>query len=134
MVITLKDSKGNAISGVSVTVNLNGARTYTTDKNGQIKINVAKLVPKAYAAKISFAGNNNYKASSATVKVTVKKAKSKIVAKKKTFKKAKKIKKYAIILKPGKTPIKKVRVTLKIKGKKKIKRCFNSNRKYKKTT
>ena len=117
IIITLKDAKGNAISGVELTVNLNGAKTYKTDKNGQIKINVAKLVPKAYTAKISFAGNNNYKASSATVKVTVKKAKSKIVAKKKTFKKAKKIKKYAIILKSGKTPIKKVRVTLKIKGK-----------------
>ena len=117
LVITLKDSKGNVISGVSVTVNLNGARTYTTDKNGQIKINVAKLVPKAYTAKISFAGNNNYKASFATVKVTVNKAKSKIVAKKKTFKKAKKVKKYAITLKSGKTAIKKVQVTLKIKGK-----------------
>ena len=117
LVITLKDSKGNVISGVSVTVNLNGAKTYKTDKNGQIKINVAKLVPKAYTAKISFAGNNNYKASFATVKVTVNKAKSKIVAKKKTFKKAKKVKKYAITLKSGKTAIKKVQVTLKIKGK-----------------
>ena len=117
LVITLKDSKGNAISGVSVTVNLNGAKTYKTDKNGQIKINVAKFVPKAYTAKISFAGNNNYKASFATVKVTVNKAKSKIVAKKKTFKKAKKVKKYAITLKSGKTAIKKVQVTLKIKGK-----------------
>ena len=126
LVITLKDSKGNAISGVSVTVNLNGAKTYKTDKNGQIKINVAKFVPKAYTAKISFAGNNNYKASSATVKVTVKKAKSKIVAKNKIFKKAKKIKKYAITLKSGKTPIKKVWVTLKIKGKKILKAKTNN--------
>ena len=126
IIITLKDAKGNAISGVELTVNLNGAKTYKTDKNGQIKINVAKLVPKAYTAKISFAGNNNYKASSATVKVTVKKAKSKIVAKKKTFKKAKKIKKYAIILKSGKTPIKKVWVTLKIKGKKILKAKTNN--------
>jgi len=117
IIITLKDAKGNAISGVELTVNLNGAKTYKTDKNGQIKINVAKLVPKAYTAKISFAGNNNYKASSATVKVTVNKAKSKIVAKKKTFKKAKKVKKYTITLKSGKTAIKKVQVTLKIKGK-----------------
>ena len=118
LVITLKDSDGNSISGVGVVVNLNGAKTYTTDKNGQIKINVAKLVPKTYAAKITFAGNDKYVGSSATVKVNVKKAKTKIVAKKKTFKKAKKIKKYTITLKDNKNnPIKKVRVTLKIKGK-----------------
>ena len=117
LVITLKDSKGNALSGAVITVNLNGAKTYTTDKNGQVKINVAKLVPKTYTAKITFNGNKNYKASAANVKVTVKKAKSKILAKKKTFKKSKKIKKYTITLKSGKNPIKKVKVTLKIKKK-----------------
>ena len=117
LVITLKDAKGNALGRVSITVNLNGVKTYTTNNNGQIKINVAKLVPKAYTAKITFAGNNKYAASSANVKVTVKKAKSTITAKKKTFKKAKKTKKYSITLKSGKTAIKKVQVTLKIKGK-----------------
>ena len=117
LVITLKDDKGNAISGVSVIVNINGAKTYATDNNGQLTINVAKLVPKAYTAKINFAGNSKYIASSVAVKVTVKKAKSKIVAKNKTFKMAEKIKKYTIALKSGKTAIKKVQVTLKIKGK-----------------
>ena len=125
LIITLKDAKGNALTGASVTVDLNGAKTYVTDKNGQITINVAKLVPKAYTAKITFAGNSKYMASSANVKVTVKKAKSIIVAKKKTFKKAKKIKKYTITLKSGKTAIKKVWVTLKIKGKKIIKAKTN---------
>ena len=125
LVITLKDDKGNAISDVSVIVNINGAKTYTTNKNGQVIINVAKLVPKAYTAKISFAGNAKYAASSANVKVTVKKAKSKIVAKKKIFKKSKKIKKYTITLKSGKTAIKKVQVTLKIKGKNIIKAKTN---------
>ena len=125
LVITLKDDKGNALSGLSITVNLNGAKTYATNKNGQVIINVAKLVPKAYTVKISFAGNSKYIASSANVKVTVKKAKSKIVAKKKTFKKAKKTKKYTITLKSGKTAIKKVSVTLKIKGKKIIKAKTN---------
>ena len=117
LVITLKDSKGNPLSGASVCINLNGVKYYTTDKNGQVKVNVAKLVPKTYTAKITFNGNSNYQASSAAVKVTVKKAKSKITAKKKTFKKAKKVKKYTITLKSGKTPIKKVKVTLKIKKK-----------------
>ena len=114
LVITLKDDKGKALSGVKVTVNLNGAKTYTTDKNGQIKINVAKLVPKTYTAKITFNGDDIYDKSTKNVKVTVKKAKAKITAKNKTFKKSKKVKKYAIILKSGKNPVKKVKVTIKI--------------------
>ena len=112
-VITLKDSSGKALSGAKVTVNLNGAKTYTTDKNGQIKINVAKLVPKTYTAKITFAGDNSYKASSAEVKVTVKKAKPIIKAKKKTYKATKKVKKFKITLKDNNgKPIKKVKVRL----------------------
>ena len=116
LVITLKDSTGKALSGVKVTVNLNGAKTYTTDRNGQIKINVAKLVPKTYTAKVTFAGDSNYKASSADVKVTVKKAKAKIKAKKKTYKAKKKVKKFKITLKDNKgKPIKKAKVRLIVK-------------------
>jgi hypothetical protein len=117
LVVTLTDSQGNPIKDADISVDLNGVKNYITDSNGQIKIATGSLVPKAYAAKITFAGNANYKASSAAVKVTVNKAKSKITAKKKTFKKAKKVKKYTITLKSGKTAIKKVQVTLKIKGK-----------------
>ena len=118
LVITLKDANGNVLNGVKVTVNLNGAKTYTTDKNGQVKINVASLVPKIYTAKITFDGNDIYAKSAKNVKVTVKKAKAKIVAKKKTFKSKKKVKKYRITLKNNKgKAIKKVRVTLKIKKK-----------------
>ena len=47
----------------------------------------------------------------------VNKKASKIVAKKKTFKAKTKVKKYTITLKSGKKPIKKVLVTLKVKGK-----------------
>ena len=117
LIVTLKDGNGNALSEVSVTVNINGAKKYTTDKNGQIKVNVAKLVPKTYTAKISFAANTNYAASSVNAKVTIKKAKATITAKKKTFKKAKKVKKYSITLKSGKTPIIKAKITIKIKKK-----------------
>ena len=118
LVITLKDSKGNALSGESVTVTLGSEKTYKTDKNGQIRINVGKVVPKTYNAKISFAGSTNYLASSTTAKVVVKKASPKLTAKAKTFKKKVKIKKYTITLKNnvGKA-IKKVRVTIKIKKK-----------------
>ena len=127
LVITLKDANGKVLRDVKVTVNLNGVKTYTTDKNGQVKINVAKLVPKIYTAKITFNGNDIYAKSAKNVKVTVKKAKAKIVAKKKTFKSKKKVKKYRITLKNNKgKAIKKVRVTLKIK-KKTFKAKTNAN-------
>ena len=118
LVITLKDSKGNPISGAKVTVTLASAKTYTTDKNGQIKINIVKLVPKAYTAKISFAGNTNFAASSTSAKVTVKKAAVKMTAKKKTFKLKVKTKKYTITLKNNvKKAIKGAKVTLKVNKK-----------------
>ena len=100
LVATLKDSKGRIIRGVKVTVKVGTiSKTLTTDKNGQIKVNVGKLVPKSYTAKISFAGNTNYLASSTTAKVLVKKATPKMTAKAKTFKVGVKTKKYTITLK-----------------------------------
>ena len=120
LVITLKDAKGNALSGIDISVSLDSAKTYSTDKNGQVIINVGKLVPKKYTAKITFNGNNKYIASSANVAVTVKKAKAKLTAKNKKFKKSKKVKKYTITLSSGKTKISNAKVTLKIKGKKAI--------------
>lgn len=121
LVITLKDQNGKALSGIKVTVNLNGAKTYTTDKNGQIKISTKGLAPKVYTAKITFNGDAKYYKSAKNVKVTVKKAKPKLTAKNKKFKKSLKVKKYTVVLKSnvGKA-IKKVKVTLKIKGKKVI--------------
>ena len=117
-VITLKDANGNALSGAKLTVDLNGAREYVTDANGQVKVNVVKLVPKTYTAIITFNGDDIYAKSTRNVQVIVKKAKAKIVAKKKTFKKAKKVKKYTVTLKDnnGKA-MKKVKLTLKVKGK-----------------
>ena len=118
LVITLKDSDGNPVSGVNVTVDLNGAKTYTTDSNGQVKVSSKGLAPKAYTAKITFNGNTNYAKSTKDIKVTVKKATPKLTAKKKTFKTIPKTKKYTIVLKDntGKA-IKKAKVTLKVKGK-----------------
>ena len=119
LMIALKDIKGNALSGVQVSVKIGSStKTYKTDKNGQVKVNVATLVPKTYTALISFAGNANYKSSSKSVKVVVNKAKAKLTAKKKTFKRKVKVKKYAVTLKTnnGKA-MKKVQMTLKVKGK-----------------
>ena len=114
LVITLKDANGNVLSGVSVTVDLNGAKTYTTDSNGQVKVSTKGLAPKAYTAKITFNGDDNYINSTNDVKVTVKKATPKLTAKKKTFKSSVKTKKYTVVLKDntGKA-IKKAKVTLK---------------------
>ena len=106
---------------MSVTVDLNGVKTYITDKNGQIVVSTNELLPKTYAANIIFGGNASYAGSAKNIKVTVKKATPKLTAKKKTFKKSIKVKKYSVILKNnvGKA-MKKVKVTLKINAKKTI--------------
>ena len=121
----LKDSKGNAISGERVTFTLNGKNIGygVTDSKGVASIKLtAKILKAAKAGKknlvIKFSGTDDYKSASKTVKITINKEKTKIVAKKKTFKAAKKVKKYTITLKNSKGKvIKKAKVTLKIKGK-----------------
>ena len=118
LTITLKDVNGNPLKGVSIYVDLNGAKTYTTDGNGQVKVSTKGLAPKTYTAKVTFNGNDIYDKSVKNVKVTVKKAASKITAAKKTFKAKTKVKKYAAVLKDntGKA-IKNARLTLKVRGK-----------------
>ncbi len=126
LTIKVTDGKGKALSGVKVTVTWGPAKTYPTDKNGQIKINVAKLVPKTYTVKITFAGNASYAAVSKSVKVVVKKATPKMTAKAKTFKVRVKTKKYTITLKNnlGKV-MKKTKVTITV-NKKTFKATTNS--------
>ena len=118
LIVTLKDADGKPISGAKITVDLNGAKTYTTDKNGQVKVSTKGLAPKTYTAKVTFNGDTNYDKSTKDIKVTVKKATPKLTAKKKTYKTTPKTKKYTIVLKDntGKA-IKKAKVTLKVKGK-----------------
>ena len=118
LIVTLKDADGKPISGASITVDLNGAKTYTTDKKGQITVSTKGLVPKAYTAKITFKGDSKYAKSTKNVKVTVKKATPKITAKAKTFKTTTKTKKYSIVLKNNvNKPIKKATLYLKVNGK-----------------
>ena len=118
LVITLKDANGNPLKGISISVDLNGVKKYTTDANGQVKVPTKGLAPKTYTAKVTFNGNTNYEKSAINVKVTVKKAASKITAGKKTFKAKTKVKKYVAVLKDstGKA-IKNAKLTLKVKGK-----------------
>ena len=99
LIITLKDASDNPVSGVKITVNLNGAKTYTTNNNGQVKISTKGLAPKTYTAKITFNGNSKYDKSAKSVKVTVKKANPKMVIHQRTYKLNVKVKAFAVILK-----------------------------------
>ena len=125
IVIRLTDSKGQPLTGEMITVDLNGAKIYITDANGQVKVTTQGLTPKTYTVTITFGGNANYTQSQASTKAIIKKAKVKIAAKNKKFK-AKNAKKYTITLKDnvGKA-MKKVKVTIKI-GKKTYKATTNA--------
>ena len=139
VIITLTDVNTNKpIAGVEVAIiNNNKVFAYRdTDSNGQI---ILKDLEGNYNFEFSYPGdpyaylptslnktftftksqNTNQSTSSGstqTVNAPAKKV-SKITAKKATFKKSKKVKKYTITLKSGKSPIKKVKVFLKVKGK-----------------
>ena len=118
LIISLKDSDGNPIQNISVSVDLGSVKNYVTDEKGQIKVPVQKLVPKTYVAKIKFKGNSHYIESETADVVIVKKATPKIGAKAKTFKVKTKTKKYAITLKNNKKQaLKNTKVYLKVKGK-----------------
>lgn len=118
VIVTLKDDSGNLIINKDVVIEIDGqSKSYKTNSKGQVKILSESLVPKTYKAKVTVLGDNNHKTSSFSINIVVKKAKPKIIAKKKKFKAKKKVKKYTIYLKVGKKPIKKAKVTLKIKGK-----------------
>ena len=119
LVITLKDANGKALANKKVTVKVGTiSKTLKTNSKGQVSVAVNTLVPKTYTATIKFAGDNDYKASSLSAKVTVKKAAPKLTATKKTFKVKAKTKKVTATLKNNKGKVlKKVKLTLKI-GKK----------------
>jgi predicted outer membrane repeat protein len=122
LIVTLKDSKNQALAGFNVTILLNGRnRTLTTDSSGRVKLSTDGLAPDSYVAQIAFAGNENYTSSAKSVKVEVKKAAPILTAKAQTFKVKVKTKKYSVTLKDnnGKA-IGNAKVTLKIKGKKAI--------------
>ena len=71
LLITLKDTYGNPVAGVNVTVDLNGAKTYTTDENGQIRVPTYGLAVKTYDVGIAFSGNSNYIGSSNATKAII---------------------------------------------------------------
>ena len=119
LVVSLKDSQGNAVSGAQLTVVLNDKiYTPTTDADGHVKISVNSLAPKTYIATITFDGNTKYDKSTANVNVIVKKATVKLTAKAKTLKRTDKTKKYSITLKTNQNKVmKNTKLTLKVNGK-----------------
>lgn len=118
LVVTLKDSRNNALSGKIISIKLNGVTyTRTTDSNGQAVISVS-LPAKIYVAEVYFAGDASCFASSKSVKVVVGKATPKITAKAKKFKLKTKTKKFTAVLKDNKgRAMKNVKLTVKVKGK-----------------
>ena len=105
---------------------LNG-QTYAKELvNGKATVT---LPDGSYDAVITYLGDSKYAGFTITKQVTVKKTvakkASKIVAKKKTFKAKTKVKKYTVTLKSGKTPIKKVKLIIKI-GRKTFKAKTNA--------
>ena len=116
--VTLKAGT-TPVVGKEITINFNGA-TYkaTTNDKGVATFTLKATKTGSLKATVNFAGDDEYKASSATATIKITKEASKITAKKKTFK-VKKSKKYTVTLKSksGKA-INKVKVTLKVKGKK----------------
>ena len=118
LIATLTDDQGNVIVGSSVSINLNGPKSFIADANGQVKFLTNDLYPNSYVATITFNGNNNYEKSTDTVKVTVKKATPKITAKSKTFKKSVKTKMYTITLKNNLNKVmKNTKVSIKVNKK-----------------
>ena len=74
--ITLKDGKGKAIKKVKVTIKV-GKKTFKakTNSKGKATFKITKLTKTGkYKATIKFAGNNNFKAATKTIKyITIKK-------------------------------------------------------------
>lgn len=119
IVLDLKDADGNVLANKSVSVTING-KTYkgTTNAQGKASIALTNLAPKTYTATIKFAGDDNFKASTAKATVVVKKATPKLTVKAKTFKVKTKTKKYTITLKTNKgKALSKAKVTIKVNGK-----------------
>lgn len=122
--VILKDTNGKLITGKNVTFVLNGKTigSATTNSKGVATFKItSKMLKTAKAGKknlIIKLNNNNFNAVSKTVELTIEKEKSKFAAKNKKFKRSLKTKKYKVTLKNSKgKAIKKMTVTIKVKGK-----------------
>lgn len=117
--LTLKDDRGNGLAKETVTITFNGkTQTLTTNDLGVIKYKLVAKKAGTQKLTVKFNSNDNYVASTLTATVKITKEKTKLTAAKKTFKAKVKTKKYTVTLKDSKgKAIKKVKVTIKVKGK-----------------
>ena len=121
--ITLKDAQNRLLGGEKVTFMLNGKTigSAITNAKGVATIKItSKMLKNAKAGtkKLVVKLSGNFNTAGKTVKVKINKEKTKISAKKKTFKASLKTKKFTVSLKNSKgKAVKKVKVTLKVKGK-----------------
>ncbi|WP_296873754.1 right-handed parallel beta-helix repeat-containing protein [uncultured Methanobrevibacter sp.] len=117
--LTLKDDRGNGLAKETVTITFNGkTQTLTTNDLGVIKYKLVSKKAGTQKLTVKFNSNDNYVASTLTATVKITKEKTKLTAAKKTFKAKVKTKKYTVTLKDSKgKAIKKVKVTIKVKGK-----------------
>ena len=123
--MVLKDAKGNVLVNKKVTFVLAGRTIGSVNTNAKgvatIKL-AADVLKKIKVGKkklvVKFAGDSNYGSVSRTVKVSVNKEKTKLVAKRKAFKRSVKVKKYGVTLKNSKgKALKRFKLTLRVKGK-----------------
>lgn len=111
------DATGN------LTVIVDGNTRYTESLvGGSATVSVGELSFGKHNIQVVYSGDGKYSGISKNASVDIKspakvKLKTKFIAKKKTFKAKTKTKKYSVTLKAGKNPVKRVKVTLKIKGK-----------------
>ena len=117
-VVKVLDENGDFVANKTITLNVGGKDIVAvSDAKGVAKFNINLAVGK-YDAETSFAGDGTYGPKKITNKIVVNKAATNIIANKKTFKVSVKTKKYTITLKANNKAInKKVKVTLKVKGK-----------------
>ena len=115
--VTLKDASGKALANKAITYSVNGVtKTATTDANGVAKITVNQ-VAGTYHYSLCYLGDDDYKASFKTMKVTVNKQAVKASFAKATLN-VKKVKNVRFILKDSKgKAISGKKITVKVNGK-----------------
>ena len=99
VLVTLKDANGNVLANKTFKFILNGkVYEYVTDGNGQKKINILSAAKKTLSAVVLISGDEKYAESIQAVNIKINPQKVKLVAKKKTFKANKKVKKFKATL------------------------------------
>lgn len=123
---TLKDKNGKLVKNKKISFILNG-KTYKayTNSKGVATVKIKASTAKTYVVTVKFAGDSVYSPISKSLKLYVKKVKTKLIVKNRSYRKSKKIKKLTAVLrtKSGKA-IKGKKLVFKI-GKKKYKAKTN---------